>query len=79
MYKNKDKQREANRQAKARQRAKGMTKDVSVIPEQPNNVIPKPVTVTLLSLKSKPVYKFGGELTKDRQLSGKGFNDGRIP
>jgi hypothetical protein len=49
MYKDKDKQREANRQAKARQRAyKGLAKDVqgmtqteNVIPKTDTHVIPK--------------------------------------
>ncbi len=44
MYKDKEKQREANRQAQAKRRQgmtlEGMTKQIDVIPEQPKSVIP---------------------------------------
>ena len=89
MYKDKDKQREANKAAMKRYRAKkqGITPDVkidkhqdalgrtnAVIPDTSDtlNVIPEPPKTDGM----RPFKRFTGLLTKQRQLSRKGFNDG---
>ncbi len=66
MYKDKDRQRQAVRDATKRYRArlKGITIETpAVIPVIPKLVIPKP---------AKPI---AGELTKARQVGRKGFNN----
>ena len=78
-YKDKDRQREANRLAKRRQRQrqgmiKGMTSQGMTVIDEPPDVIPNPV---LDVCKQRIRQGFGhitSELTKTRQISRKGFN-----
>jgi len=50
-------------------RNKDRVTPVTVTPLSVTPVIPQSVTVT-----EQPVYKYGGELTKERQVRAKGFN-----
>ncbi len=74
VYKDKDKQRQAVRDAtrRYRERKQGITRTTvngdTVIPKQPVQVIPSKI------IRMDSSLTFTGELTKTRQISRKGFN-----
>ena len=71
MYKDKDKQREAVKEAtrRYRQRKQGITR----ITQETARVIPE--SVRPKDLDGGRAFKYRGELTKARQTSRKGFNE----